>query len=30
MITCVILFGIGIVTGVTYTRSRDRPKGPSA
>lgn len=30
MITCVILFGIGIITGVTYTRSRDRAKDPSA
>ncbi len=30
MITCVILLGIGILTGVTYTRSKDRPKDPAA
>ena len=30
MITSVILLGIGILTGVTYTRSKDRPNGPSA
>jgi hypothetical protein len=29
-ITCVILLGIGILTGVTYTRAKDRPKDPSA
>jgi len=29
-ITCVILLGLGIVTGVTYTRSKDRAKEPSA
>lgn len=30
MITCVILLGIGVLTGVTYTRSKDRPNDPSA
>jgi hypothetical protein len=30
MITCVILLGVGILTGVTYTRSKDRPKDSSA
>ena len=30
MITCVILLGIGIVSAVTHTRSKDRAKGPSA
>lgn len=30
MITCVILLGIGIVSAVTHTRSKDRPKDPSA
>ena len=30
MITSVILLGIGMLTGVAYTRSRDRPKGPAA
>lgn len=28
LITCVILFGIGIVSAVTRTRSKDRPKDP--
>lgn len=27
-IACLILFGIGILTGVTRTRSRDHPKAP--
>jgi hypothetical protein len=30
MITSVILLGLGILTGVTYTRSKDRPKNSSA
>jgi amino acid transporter len=30
MIACVILLGIGIVSAVTHTRSKDRPKDPSA
>ncbi len=30
IIASVILFGIGILTGVTRTRSRDLPKDPSA
>lgn len=30
LITSVILLGIGILTGVSRTRSRDLPKGPSA
>jgi amino acid transporter len=30
MIACVILLGIGILSAVTHTRSKDRPKGPSA
>lgn len=30
IIASVILLGIGILTGVTRTRSRDRPKDPSA
>jgi amino acid transporter len=30
MITCVILLGIGILSAVTHTRSKDRPKDPSA
>jgi hypothetical protein len=30
MITCVIALGVGILTGVTYTRSKDRSKDPSA
>jgi hypothetical protein len=28
MITCVILLGIGILSAVTHTRSKDRPKDP--
>jgi hypothetical protein len=28
-IMCVILVGIGILTGVTRTRSKDRPREPS-
>jgi hypothetical protein len=28
MITCVILLGIGIVSAVTQTRTKDRPKDP--
>jgi hypothetical protein len=28
LITCVILLGIGIVSAVTRTRSKDRPKDP--
>ena len=30
IIASVILFGLGILTGVTRTRSRDLPKDPSA
>jgi len=30
VIASVILFGLGILTGVTRTRSRDLPKDPSA
>jgi hypothetical protein len=30
IIASVILFGVGILTGVTRTRSRDLPKNPSA
>ena len=30
IIACVILLGIGIVSAVTHTRSKDSPKGPSA
>ena len=30
MITCVILLGIGILSAVTHTRSKDRSKDPSA
>ncbi len=30
IIASVILFGIGILTGVSRTRSRDLPKDPSA
>ena len=30
IIASIILFGIGILTGVTRTRSRDLPKDPSA
>ena len=30
IIVSVILFGIGILTGVSRTRSRDLPKDPSA
>ena len=30
MITSVMLLGLGILTGVTYTRSKDRPKNSSA
>lgn len=30
MITCVILFGIGLLSAVTHTRAKDRPKDPSA
>jgi amino acid transporter len=29
IITCVILLGVGIVSAVTRTRSKDAPKGPS-
>ena len=29
MITCVILLGIGMLTGVAYTRSKDRSANPS-
>ncbi len=28
MITCVILLGIGILSAVTHTRSKDRPNNP--
>lgn len=28
MITCVILLGIGIMSAVNHTRSKDRPKDP--
>jgi uncharacterized membrane protein len=30
VIISIILFGLGIVTGVTRTRSKDLPKAPSA
>jgi hypothetical protein len=30
VITSIILLGIGILTGVSRTRSKDQPKGPSA
>ncbi|HMA39179.1 MAG TPA: hypothetical protein VKP10_03830 [Gemmatimonadales bacterium] len=30
VITSIILLGIGILTGVSRTRTRDQPKGPSA
>jgi hypothetical protein len=30
MIACVILLGIGIVTAVTQTRSKDRSKNPGS
>ena len=30
MIACVIFIGIGIVSAVTHTRSKDNPPGPSA
>lgn len=30
IIASVVLFGIGILSGVARTRSRDVPKGPSA
>jgi hypothetical protein len=30
MITCVILLGLGILSAVTHTLSRGRPKDPSA
>jgi len=30
VIISVILFGLGVLTGVTRTRSRDLPKDPSA
>lgn len=30
IIASVILFGLGVLTGVTRTRSRDLPKDPSA
>jgi len=30
MIACVILLGIGIMSGVTKTRSKDRPQDPPA
>jgi hypothetical protein len=30
IIASVVLFGIGILTGVTRTRSRDLPKAPDA
>ena len=29
MIACVILFGIGLLSAVTHTRAKDRPKEPS-
>jgi hypothetical protein len=29
-IACVILLGIGLVSAVTHTRSKDRPRDPSA
>jgi amino acid transporter len=29
VITCVILLGLGIVSAVTHTRSKDSSKGPS-
>jgi amino acid transporter len=28
LITCVILLGIGIISAVNHTRSKDRPKDP--
>ena len=30
VITSIILLGIGILTGVSRTRTKDQPKGPSA
>ena len=30
VIASIILLGIGILTGVSRTRSKDQPKGPSA
>jgi amino acid transporter len=29
MIVCVIMFGIGLLSAVTHTRAKDRPKDPS-
>lgn len=29
VITCVILLGLGIMSAVNHTRSKDSPKGPS-
>lgn len=28
LITCTILLGLGILSAVTHTRSKDRPDGP--
>lgn len=30
MIACVIMLGLGIISAVTHTRSKDRPRDPSA
>ena len=30
MITCVILFGLAVLSAVTHTRSKDRPRDSSA
>ncbi len=30
LILCVIMLGIGVLTGVAHTRSKDRSKDPSA
>lgn len=30
IISCIILFGLGILSGVTRTRSKDLPKAPPA
>ena len=30
IITCIILLGLGILSAVTHTRSKDLPKQPSA
>lgn len=30
IITCIILLGLGILSGVSHTRSKDLPKPPAA